>query len=177
VLRQCVMWSLMLLAAGAPPALAQSRSGSRWALHGEMGVARAARRFGVAVGVGPSVRIARATVSGWVDGLFTGSIALDSLQVDGNQLRCGQVLYGDDSGRNSCLGRSELNVGGLIEATVPLDDQGPLRVGVGYRLGLGRGPAAIVAFDKEFRNSAAISVTARAGERFLSLRVGAKLTP
>lgn len=174
-MRQCGLWFLILMGAGATPALAQSWSTARWAMHGEMGVARATGRNGFAVGFGPSVRMGRATLSGWIDGLFTGGVSLDSLRLEDNQVRCGGGIARGDS--TPCLGRSDMLVGAMLEATTPLEAQGPLRVGLGYRLGTGHGPAAVMVYDNTVLSKTSITVSARVGLRFFALRVGARLTP
>ncbi len=174
-MRKVILMFMPLLLADASPTFAQDSWSSRWAMHGEMGLAGASSQVGFGVGFGPSVRVARATISGWIDGLFTGALGLDSLRLQDNQIRCGGGIARGDS--TPCLGRSDMLVGGMLEATTPVDQQSLLRLGLGYRVGTGHGPAAVLVYDNTLLNKTSITLSARVGVRFFALRVGARLTP
>jgi len=164
-----------LVAGVASPAIAQDHWSSRLAMHGEMGLAAAESRVGFGVGFGPSVRVGRATLSGSVDGLFTGGLDLGSVYVRDRQVRCADGLARGDS--TPCLGRSDMLMGTMLEATTRPEADVPVRVGLGYRLGTGHGPTAVAIYDNTTFQRTSITFSARLGIRHFSVRVGARLTP
>lgn len=174
-MRKVILVFVSLLVGAASPAFAQEHWSSRVAMHGEMGLAAASSRLGFAVGFGPSVHLGRATLTGWVDGLFTGGLDLGSVYVRDREVRCAKGLARGDS--TPCQGRSDMLMGTMLEATTLPEKDVPMRVGLGYRLGTGHGPTAVLIYDNTALKRTSITFSARVGVRYFAVRVGARLTP